>query len=90
MNDYINGIFEFVGGLMILTNCLRLYRDKCVKGWNISVTGFFASWGLWNLWYYPCLHQWASFVGGLLIAVANLVWIGMAIYYTRRIPQIGS
>ncbi len=84
VTDFVNGIFELGGGILLVQNCRLLYRDKEVKGVSVPVTAFFAAWGLWNLFYYPHLEQWASFAGGLVIVSANLVWVGMAVYYARR------
>jgi len=79
--DLINGAFELFGGVMLVRNCFALHRDKMVRGVSWPVTAFFAAWGLWNLFYYPHLGQWLSFTGGLVIVSANLVWVGMAVYY---------
>ena len=84
MNDLINGIFEIGGGLLIALNCLRLYKDKEVKGVSIAVVAFFTVWGYWNLYYYPSLNQWMSLAGGVIIVLANSVWVGMALYYGRK------
>jgi len=82
--DAINGAYELGGGLFLLYNCFRLYQDKEVKGISIGTTAFFASWGYWNLFYYPHLHQWLSFLGGILVVGTNTAWVVMAIYYTRK------
>jgi uncharacterized membrane protein YfcA len=82
--DLVNGAFEAVGGAMIVMNCVRLYRDKCVRGVSVLPVTFFTSWGIWNLFYYPSLGQWASFAGGCSIVIANAVWLGMAIHYRRN------
>jgi hypothetical protein len=82
--DNVNGLYEFLGGLFVLLNVLRVYKDKQVRGVSIVATGFFASWGLWNLYYYPHLGQWASFLGGCCIVSMNLLWIGLMLYYVRK------
>ena len=82
--DQFNSIFEVAGGLLLIVNCWRLYKDKIVRGVSVPVTMFFTTWGFWNLVYYPYLDQWYSFVGGIVIATANLVWVSMAIYYGVR------
>ena len=43
--DLVNGLFELLGGVLIAVNCMRLYRDKVVRGVNVWVTVFFTSWG---------------------------------------------
>jgi hypothetical protein len=82
--DKINGLFELTGGLFILLHCIKLYKDKKVRGVSFVATGYFVLWGYWNIYYYPFLEQWASFIGGLTIVVMNSVWIGMMIYYMKR------
>jgi hypothetical protein len=79
--DLVNGIYEAAGAAFILRNCLLTFRAKTVEGVSILTTAFFTSWGLWNLYYYPALHQWLSFVGGACIALANLLWIGLMVHY---------
>jgi hypothetical protein len=39
---------------------------------------------VWNLYYYPHLDQWWSFAGGLVIVAANVLWIGLMVYYLWR------
>jgi uncharacterized membrane protein YfcA len=82
IQDCINGSYEAIGGAFLLINCLRLYKDKEVKGITLSAAFFFSTWSWWNLYYYPHLNQWMSFYGALLIAASNTLWIAMAIYYT--------
>ena len=82
--DLINGLFEFTAGIMNWINVRRLYRDKEVKGYSPWVFGFFTSWGVWNLYYYPYLGQWWSFAGGISIMGSNMSWLTLAIYYHYR------
>ncbi len=81
--DLINGLFEAVGGFLILNHARVLWNDKMVKGVSILSTAIFTSWGFWNLYYYPHLDQWLSFAGGLLIVAANTLWVTMMLYYTK-------
>ena len=83
-NDIMNALFEFVGGLFLWMNVITLYKDKATKGIYYPTVVFFFFWGVWNLWYYPSLNQWWSFVGGVWLATANLVWILLFIYYKRN------
>lgn len=85
--DNVNGLYEAIGGLMMLLSCYRLYKDKEVKGVSMITAGFFTSWSFWNLYYYPSLGQWASFAGGIIIGLSNALWVGLAIYYTRKARQ---
>ena len=82
--DHVNGGFELVGGLLTWLSVRRLVIDKQVKGISWWPILFFTAWGLWNLFYYPYLLQWWSFIGGLFIVVANTVWLVLLVYYGRR------
>lgn len=84
LNDLINGAFESVGAIMCWANTFKLYKDKQVKGVLIGVQVFFSLWGLWNLYYYPSLNQWASFTGGAMLVLGNAAWCVLAYYYMRR------
>ena len=81
--DYVNGAFEFFGGAVNWLNVRHILRDKKVRGVSIIPT-FFSSWGLWNLFYYPSLDQWASFTGGLVIVGANIAWVRYAWRYRHE------
>ncbi len=82
--DYVNGAFELLGAAAIFGHVHRVLKDKSVAGVSLHSTMFFASWGLWNLYYYPSLGQWASFAGGVFIVIGNACWIAGMIYYTRH------
>ena len=79
--DIINGLLEFGGGLFLLKNIAQLYKDKMIRGVHWMPTGYFAFWGLWNLYYYPHLEQWFSVAGGAFLVVVNLFWFSQMIYY---------
>lgn len=79
--DLINGAYELAGGFFIWLNVMALYKAKMIRGVNPWTTAFFTSWGYWNLYYYPHLHQWLSFAGGLAIVTANTCWIALAWRY---------
>jgi len=82
--DLINGLFELLGAVAILGHVRRVFKDKAVAGVAIWSTVFFASWGMWNLYYYPHLEQWASLAGGIAIVLGNFLWIAGLVYYTRH------
>lgn len=85
--DMVNGVFEVLGGLCLCLNCWRIYKDRQVKGVSVWPVLFFTSWGFWNLFFYPSMGAWFSFYGGILIAIANVVWISLVIYYkVNRTP----
>jgi hypothetical protein len=82
--DGVNGAYESLGGFFVFLHILTLLRDKAVRGVNIPAAAFFASWGLWNLYYYPSLGQWCSFAGGLGLVTANTTWIILMLYYVDK------
>ena len=84
LKDIINGVFEAGGGIMNWLNVMAIYKDKKVRGINIWAWLLFTLWGYWNLYYYPSLNQWISFCGGLVIVMANSVWIILAIKYRKN------
>lgn len=79
--DLINGLFEFGGSIVLWLNVLQTYRDKGYRGVTVWSTFLFSAWGYWNLYYYPSLNQWLSFVGGCLIVAANTSWLVLMLYY---------
>jgi hypothetical protein len=82
--DRLNGFFELGGGLLTWLSVRRLWIDKQVKGVSWWPIWFFTMWGMWNLYYYPYLSQWWSFVGGCFIVVANTVWLVLLFHYGRQ------
>ena len=83
--DFINGAFESCGGLFCLMNCAAVIKDKGYRGIYVPAQAFFTSWGVWNLYYYPHLGQWLSFTGGLVIVISNAAYVGLCLYYGKRI-----
>jgi hypothetical protein len=81
IQDYINGIFELVGGYFTWRNAYSLYKDKEIRGVYWPTTVFFSAWGFWNLFYYPSLEQWASFTGGILLVGGNICWLFLLLRY---------
>ena len=82
--DLTNGLFECLGTVAIAGHIVRVIKDKTVAGVSIWAAVFFASWGVWNLYYYPHLGQWWSFAGGIGIVLGNLTWIALLIYFTKH------
>lgn len=83
-SDIINGIFESAGCFFVLFNIRRVLKDKKVQGVSAWAVSYFTLWGFWNFWYYSNLDQWFSFTGGATIALTNLVWVILLIYYIRK------
>lgn len=84
MSDFLNGLFEFVGSLFILSSCFRIHKDKKVHGITWYHVAFFMTWGYWNIYFYPSLGQWWSFAGGISVCLINTIWLAMILYYLRR------
>lgn len=82
--DLFNGLYEFGGALACGFNVLRAYKDKVFRGVSILPVAFFSSWGYWNLYYYPHLNQWFSFIGGCCLVAMNTAWLWQMIYYKRK------
>lgn len=82
--DMINGLFEMIGGLLVLNHCRAVLRDRRVAGVSIFSVAVFTLWGFWNLYYYPFLGQWWSFAGGLVIVMANALWVALLFRYRKN------
>jgi len=82
--DIVNGSYELLGAPFIFLSVIKLYKEKSVKGVSWVHACFFSTWGIWNLYYYPHLGQWCSFVGGIAIVVVNTLWLGQLIYYSKK------
>lgn len=82
--DLINGLLECGGGVFISMSIVKLHRDRLVRGVAWQASAFFTAWGFYNLYFYPHLDQWLSFLGCGLTTFANVIWFGQIIYYKRR------
>lgn len=87
IQDLINGIFELSGSLFILLSIIKLYKSKIVRGVSYIHIGYFSAWGFWNIYYYPYLKQWISFIGGIGIIITNTTYLILLIYYTIKEKQ---
>ncbi len=82
--DLINGLIEFPGSLFTWQNTVRVWKDRGYAGLYLPAIIFFMSWGAWNLYYYPSLGQWWSFLGGLSLVVANVSWVASMVWFGRK------
>lgn len=82
--DSINGLFELLGAGAIWLSVRKLREDKKVRGFHWGQLGFFTSWGIWNLYYYPHLDQWLSFVGGLAVVGVNITYLAHIYMYRKN------
>jgi len=83
--DLINGSFELLGGPFIFFSIIKLYKYKVANNISLLHPLFFSMWGLWNLYYYPYLNQFFSFLGGIMIFSMNITWL-LQIFYYRYYP----
>ncbi len=72
--DVINGLYEFGGAIMCSMHVKQILKDKKTRGVAWAPFVFFASWGLWNLIYYPAVDCWWSFTGGVALVSVNLFY----------------
>lgn len=82
--DLINALFEGTGAAAAGLNVRQILRDKQARGFHIGSVLFFTSWGGWNVWYYPWLHQYASLVAAATLFAVNLLYTGLVLYYLYR------
>jgi hypothetical protein len=82
--DIVNGLFEFGIAIPLAKGVLMLRKDKVVRGFYWPTIAWTTAWGLWNLYYYPSLGQWWSFVGGALVVSVNITWLSHVFYYMRQ------
>lgn len=83
VSDLINGYFELAGAVFVLFSIRKLWRDRQVRGVSWAMVAFFTAWGWWNLYFYPAMSCWFSFTGGAVLVLANSVYLGGLIYWSR-------
>jgi hypothetical protein len=83
MADFINGMLELGGAAFMTMDVRQILRDREVRGVYWPARGFFAVWGLWNLYYYPSLGQWWSTVAGASLVTVNIVWLVLVWRFLR-------
>lgn len=93
--DFLNALFEFIGGTLTWLNVRSVYRARGYVGITLPAVIFFTSWGCWNLWFYPHLGQDWSFHAGLWMFTANIAWLGLMLVFgqikpgfTRTVPWV--
>lgn len=79
--DVVNGLFEFLGSFFIGFSIYKIHHEKKVAGVSWIHVIFWSFWGAWNLFYYPHLGQWWSFVGGIAVTATNTFYVGQLMYY---------
>jgi len=87
MPDMINAGFEIGAGFAVLHHCWCLHRDREVRGVSVLAVAFFTLWGIWNVFWYPWLNQVFSFVAGIFVTLANVLYASMLSYYRKKAVQ---
>lgn len=82
--DLGNALFEVAGSILIWKDVHQLVLDKQIKGVYWPARAFFAAWGVWNLYYYAAIGQNLSWLAGVVMVTANIVWVALVIKYIRR------
>jgi hypothetical protein len=67
----------------IVLNVIQLYKDKQVRGVSLISLSFFSVWGSWQIYYFWNIDQFWSLAGTVALAMTNIIWATMAIYYSR-------
>lgn len=81
--DITNAVFEGTGTVLAWLNVFRLMRDKSVRGTNWWATGFWATWGVWNVVFYALTGLYVSLVATAGLSLAYMVWVVLAYRYAR-------
>jgi len=81
--DLINSLFEAFSSLFIFNHCRVLLKQKAVSGVSVLSVGFFAIWGVWNMFYYSHLNQILSFYFGMLVIVSNATYVILILRYRK-------
>jgi hypothetical protein len=84
--DVVNGLFEFCAGAMVWINVAAIRRDKQIRGISFIPVILFTAWGIWNLWFYRSLGLWVSWLGGIMVVLANSVWL----YYVWKYRKLND
>lgn len=79
--DLVNASFELFAGLFILNHIRATIKAGGVEGISLTSVTYFVVWGFWNLFYYPHLGQTVSYYAGVFVAITNLTWLGVMLYY---------
>lgn len=75
MGDFINGMFEMGGAVLLALHVRKLWQDKMVRGVSPWPFVFFTLWGWWNLYFYPSVDCWWSFAGGIPVVAVNSIYL---------------
>ena len=80
-SDVVNGLWELAGAIFIIPSIISILKKKVSTGITWLTQLFFLSWGLWNVFFYPYNGLNFSFVGGVVLAVTNIVWLWLIVKY---------
>jgi hypothetical protein len=83
-SDFINALWELAGASVLIHSIYTVLKDKDVKGIGWQQVAFFTTWGLWNVYFYPDNGLYCSFYAGMLLALCNLIYFILLVYYKRK------
>lgn len=87
--DKVNAAISLTGSCFLWANVYSLYKEKEVKGVHWGSVAFFTALGFWNLFFYSTLQQTFSMLAGVSGVVANIVWLGMALWlHAKKLDTI--
>lgn len=78
--DVINGLFLFVGALVICLSIKKLYIQGQVRGIDWRHPAFFNFWGMYQLFFYANLEQWFSFAAAITTVLAGTTYLLMILF----------
>lgn len=84
MPDKINSLFCALGAVFVMMHCWRLHRDKQVRGVSITAAVFGICWAGWTVAYCAILAQWVSTITNACLLLADILWVGMMLYYRKQ------
>lgn len=82
--DIVNGLWEAAGVVATIPSIRSVLKTKSSAGVKWGTILFFEAWGIWNVFFYPMNGHMVSFYGGVLLALANLVWLILLIKYRKQ------
>jgi len=79
--DQMNAAFELGGAFLRTLDCVKLFQAKRFMGGHLGTALYFLLWGVFNVFFYPSLHQEWSFWAAIALMTINGVWFVMAVHY---------
>lgn len=84
LSDMMMGLIQVTSAGFLGVSVLQLFRKKYVSGVSAVTVSFWVAWGLWDLYYFPSLHQWWAFGGGVVVTMMNALYVSLILLYNYR------